>query len=229
MLPQKFGFSTVDGFGADTQNTRLAATICAMDVPLQEGHECSVTVGDGISDSRVTWHFQPSGAGGISAKDIIKKWFDEKWRAENPNHPVSIIRKAFAVLSDLNAAASQRRGYTVQNGPGIGTPSTRKAAILVALGHPVIGWRWSGDACFWRFNECAAADAAMLEDPKLYDRLPTAAISYARAALFGHEAMVEVARRVTGYRIQHKGRIAIVSKELQKSQLDQIEKLLYRR
>jgi hypothetical protein len=228
MFLQKFGFGTVDGLGADTQNTRLAATICALDVPLQEGNECSVTVGDGIQGSRVTWHFQATG-GGYSSNDIVNKWHDRRWQDENHNHPIALIRRAFGALSDLNEAILSRRGYVNHHGPGLGTPVTRKAAILLALGHPILGWKWSGDVCFWRFAQAAAEDALLLDDPALYDRLPTAPISYARAALFGHEAMVEVARQVTGYRVQHKGRIAIVSKEIPKQQLDQIEKLLYRR
>lgn len=228
MILQKFGFSTVDGIGADTQNTRLAATICAMDIPLRDGNECSVTVGDGVQGSRVTWHFEPS-SGSISAKDIIAKWHDAKWLDENPSHPVAVIRRAFSIMSDLNRATIERRQFTTYNGPAVSTPSTRKAAILSAMGHPILGWRWMGDVCFWRLHEAAAAAAAMLDDPTLYERLPTDPISYARAALFGHEAMVEVARKVTGYRVEHKGRIAIVSKELPKSQLDQIEKILYRR
>jgi hypothetical protein len=99
----------------------------------------------------------------------------------------------------------------------------------MALGHPLIGWRRSDRVTTWCFHQAAAADAALYDDANLYTRLPDASISYAKGAIVGHEAMIALVKDIQYARVEHKGRAALIGRDMPKNKLDQLERILYRK
>ena len=225
----RFGFASVDGSSADVNNPRLAATIYAFDVPLNEANPYATAVGDGINGVRVTWHFQQSSACGNSPKLIASHWSDRRWIEANPTHPLAMCKAAFGFLENLSLAIKENRGFPLYHGAACRITNTRKAAVMQALGHPIIGWRRNEKVTTWCFPEAAATDALLYDDEQLYDRLPDAAISYIKGALVGHEAMIVAINDIQFARVEHRGRIAMIGKHIPKKQLDQIEKILFRK
>lgn len=228
ILP-RFGFSTVDGDTATVDNLQVAATIYAFDVPLHEANPYSVQSGDGIKGHRVVWHFKQTDRGGNSPKGIAEKWFNDSWIEANPDHPLSVCKRSFDWLANLKTMLKTGRGLDLYHGPACKVTNTRQAAVLAGLGHPIRGWQRNSQVTTWCFDEAAASDAALYDADDLYEKLPDAAISYARGAILGHLAMIDAAKKVLQARVSHKGRTAIVGRDCTKHQIDTIEKLLYRK
>lgn len=228
ILP-RFGVSTVDGNLADIDNLQCAATIFAFDVPLNETKPYTTQSGDGFSGVRVVWHFQQTDGAGNSPKSIAKHFMDRAWCDANPGNPLAVCRRAFDELSLLKTLLETGRGLPFYAGPGVRITNTRKAAVIKALGHPLKGWLRNSQVTTWCFPEAAAADAALYDDPDLYRKLPDSAISYARGAILGHEAMIAQCKTILQAVVTHKGRTAIIGKDAPKALVDSISKLLYRK
>lgn len=229
MIIPRFGFTSIDGSSAEVDNPRLAATIYAFDVPLHADNPYSTAVGDGIDGIRVTWHFEQSSPCGNSPKLIAKYWSDQKWILANPSHPLTLCKGAFALFDHLVLAIKQNRGFPLHFGAACRITNTRKAAVMQALGHPIMGWLRNEKVTTWCFPEAAATDALLYDDEKLYERLPDAPISYLKGALLGHEAMTVAMKDIQFARVEHRGRVAMIGKHIPKKQLDQIERILFRK
>lgn len=228
ILP-RFGISTIDSTSCETADTRLAATIYAFDVPLNEANPYTTSAGDGLKNTRVVWNFQQSDTAGNSPKEIARLWADKVWQINNPDSPLSVCRMAFEEHDKLKRYLQLGRGLEVHYGAGTLITNTRKAAVLIALGHCIIGWRRNDQVTTWVFHQAAATDAALYDSPRLYERLPDTAISYARGAILGHEAMIAKIKDIQFVRVEHKGRIALVGRDMRKDKIDALEKLLYRK
>ena len=100
---------------------------------------------------------------------------------------------------------------------------------MQALGHPIIGWLRNEKVTTWCFPEAAATDALLYDDEKLYERLPDSSIAYLKGALLGHEAMTVAMKDIQFARVEHRGRVAMIGKHIIKKQLDQIERILFRK
>lgn len=222
----RFAVSTVDGLLADTDNPRLAATIFAFDVPLHPQNPYSVTTGDGIDGARITWHFQQTSPAGNSPEAIAKAWDDEKLPLSNP---VSICRESFRIHKRFTESIKMRIGHSFWHGAAVRITNTRKAAVLSAIGHRLLGWQYNDRVTTWCFHESAAVDATLIDDPELYQKLPDAAISYARGAILGHEFMIHEIKKATQFQVKHKGRTAIIGSNMPKAELDKLEKIFYRK
>jgi hypothetical protein len=217
---QKMEFSTV----CDIAHLPLAATIFAHDVPLHAPQPYSVESGDGIRGKKIIFHFA-----GSAADSIKRKWFDPGYLAANPTDSVAVCLDSFSYLETLRHYCKteigvKRAAVQLQTA----TTNIRIASILARLGHEPFAYH-GGDFIVWCFNPSAAADLALLEDPNLYDMMPTAPIAYAKAALFSHMAMLELVNKTTHYRIRHKGREAVIGANLPKDQLAVMEKLINRK
>ena len=228
MIIPRFAINTVEGTQASTGNAKLAATIFAFDVPLNASEPYTTQAGDGISGVRILWNFEAP-QDGNSPKEIIQKWHDEKWKALNPDNPLTKCYDAFQAMDDLVSAARRKTGFPTHRGPSLKVASTRHAAILIGMDHPLLGWTWHGDQALWHFREGAGADMALINDPRLYQKLPDSAISYVKGAIMGHESMVAMIHDIRQVRVEHKGRVAIIGKDIPKAQLDSLEKILYRK
>jgi hypothetical protein len=226
-LIPKFAITAIGSESADVVNPRLAATIYAFDVPLHPENPFSVTAGDGIQGRRTTWHFHQTDPAGNAPGDIVKRWHDTKWLDENPQHPLAVCKRAFAEHDQLKHYLKLGRGLDSHYGPACAVSNTRKAAVLAALDHPLLGWRRNDLVTTWCFHQAAAADSALFDDPKLYEKLPFDAIAYAKGAILGHFAMVDMAIQYA--RIEHRGRAAIIGKDMPKDKLDALERILYRK
>jgi hypothetical protein len=223
-------FATVGLESTDNhvENTRLAATIYAFDVPLDPHKELSVITGDGIKGSRVVWHFRPE-PDGNQPGEIAKRWNDGAWLANNPDNPLAIVRSAFDIYSKMAQAAKMKRGFSHFGGSAITIHTTRIAAILAALGHPVLGWVLSDRGVAWKLHQAAATDAALLQRADLLDVLPDSAISYARGAVLGHAVMVHRIKKVTDTQHIHRNRVALIGKNCPDKCVLTLEQLFYRK
>jgi hypothetical protein len=228
MLIPRFELSAIGGDTLQTGNAKLAATIYAFDVPLNPANPFTVAAGDGIDGARIAWNFQADPAGN-SPKIIANNWHNRRWLMENHESPLAVCFRSFEHLADMVEACRSRSGIPEYRGASVRMVCNRRAAVLRALGHPLIGWQWSDVGASWHFPQEAAADAALLYDDRLYNKLPDAAISFAKGAILGHIMMIEQLRNVQGYRIEHRGRVAIIGKDMEQFKLDELEKILYRK
>lgn len=225
----RFAVSQVTGETQSVDNLQIAAVIYAFDVPLHKDRPYDTQAGDGIKGVRVIWNFDQKDAGGNSPKQIAQKYFDDAWHKLNPNHPLAVCKRAFDEHAKLKNYLRSGRGLDKHTGPACRVTNTRKAAVLLALGHKLLGWQRNDYVTTWCFHEAAAADAALYDDPALYDKLPDAAIAYARGSILGHEAMVAASKNIQTARVTHKGRVALIGRDIEKKHQDTIEKLLFRK
>lgn len=227
------GFS-VAGFAVETQDIsslQLAATIFAMDVPLCKNNGWTVQAGDGIKGNRVTFHFTKGNNQLYSASSISDSWNDPKFIAENANHPVSVCKRAFDFLYDFTKIAKRSKPGNLFHGKtdSIKVTNTRKAAALAAMKNPMMGIRWSGPCCIFHFPMSAKVDFDLYDRETLYSELPTHALSYVKAALLSHEAMLKLSEDAEFARVNHRKKTAIIGKEVSKEKLNIIDKLLYQK
>lgn len=225
----RYSISTIDGQTGDIDNLTTAATVYAFDVPLHPANPYSTQAGDGIKGVRIIWHFHQPDPAGNSPQKIARLFRDAVHHHRNPNDPVTICARAFDEFYRMKTMLDLGRGVPQHYGAACRVTNTRKAAVLVALGHPLIGWQRNPQVTTWCFHEAAATDAALYSDTALYAKLPDAAISYAKAALLGHEAMVDVAKKAQFARIEHRGRTALIGNDVDRATLNSLEKLLYRK
>lgn len=209
-------------------NPKLASTIYAFDVPLHESLPFATSAGDGINGVRVVWNFCQKDRAGNNPVAIAKLWHDQNWLAANPKDPLAICKKAFEEYDRLKAEIQNGRG-SMANGSGVKTTDTRKTAVLIALGHKLLGWRRDGDVVTWLLHQASAADAALYDDRDLYRKLPSEPISYAKGAILGHKQMVKAIKEVQYARVVHGNRVATIGKDISKKDLEIIERLLYRK
>ncbi|MGA0019466.1 MAG: hypothetical protein ACO3IL_05685 [Steroidobacteraceae bacterium] len=228
ILP-KFGITTIDSAAHSTANPRLAATIYAFDVPLHAENPYTTSAGDGIANVRVIWNFTQTDRAGNSPSEIAKRWHDSAWIERTPNDPLAICRRAFDEFDRLKGMMQMGRGLPQHYGAACRVTNTRKAAVMSALGHPLIGWQRNPRVTTWCFHEAAAADAALYDDPALYTKLPDSGISYAKGAITGHERMVEAIKNIQFARVEHRGRVALIGRDCAGEKLNQLEKILYRK
>jgi hypothetical protein len=225
---QPFEIHTVEGLVTDVLNIQLAATIFAFDVQLHPDNPFSTQAGDGLIAPRVTWHFSGASPLGDTAANIGERWANDQWIALNPKHPLAICRATFRWMATFMDAIKSGQGFSFHHGAAVRITNTRKAAVMAALGHPVMGWQRNDKVTTWCFHEAAASDAALF-DGDIYTHLPTASISYAKGAILGHEMMVKAVKDIQFARVNHKGRTAIIGKDISQKKLDQLEKILYRK
>jgi len=224
----RFAVTNVSASSANISNLQVAAVIYAFDVPLHKSRPYDIQAGDGIKGNVVIWHFDQQDLAGNSPKQIAAKYLDDQWIALNPSNPLAVCRRAFDEFAKLKRYLNTG-GIKTHTGAACRVTNTRKAAVLLALGHPLLGWQRNAQVTTWCFHEAAAADAALYDSPDLYETLPDAAISYAKGAILGHEQMVALAKQATTARVQHKGRTALIGRDIDKSKQDTIEKLLFRK
>lgn len=225
----RFGITTIDSASASTANPRLAATIYAFDVPLCDENPFTTSAGDGISGTRVVWNFKQKDKAGNSPRSIIEKWSDGIWMQQNPSHPLAACKASFEWLDRLKNMLQNGRGLNRYDSPSVQITNTRKASVLAALDHPLVGWKRHPVVTTWCFHQAAAADAALYDDPQLYSKLPDASISYAKGAIMGHEAMIKAIKDVQFARVEHRGRVAMIGRDAAGEKLNQLEKILFRK
>lgn len=227
------GFKVAPIFGEshDVDNLQLAATIYALDVPLHKDNGWTVQAGQGIKGSRVTFHFSQTDPAGYKPKQIAELYQDRRFKEENPNHPISVCSRAFSKWHEFSSIAKREKPCSFFNGSSdtVRITNTRKAAVIAAMGHPMMGIRWSGPCCIFHFPASASVDEAIYEREGIYKEIPTHNLAYAKAALLSHEEMLHLAGNVSFARVEHKGKIAIIGKDVVQRGIDTIDRLLHRK
>ena len=229
----KTRFVGVTGEGGATTNTRAAAALYALDVPLDLHRTLTSIAGDGINGVRITWHFAEVSANGDSSAKMIKAWDDREWARSNADCPLVNIKAAFLGYAEITR--SIREG-TLECSPAavpfLETEDTRMVACMVKLGHPIAGIAFLNGRYRFRFDQCAGADFAVWAsiDPTR-TKHPDTLLHALWCAFDCHQKMVDFIKQDGPQfaAVKHRGRTALIGKDMEQSQLDQLEKLLYRR
>lgn len=232
MLP-KTRFVGITGEGGATTNTRAAAALYALDVPLDTHRTLTSMAGDGINGVRITWHFSESGPSGESPALMLKAWDDREYAKANPDCPLVNIKAAFVaraeIVRSIKEGTIECRAASV---PFLETVDTRMVAAMVRLGHPISGIAYRDGQYRFRFNQCAGADFAIWNtiDPTS-TKHPDTLLHSLWCAFDCHKRMVDFIKRDGPHfaAVKHRGRTALIGKDMEQEQMNQLEKLLYRR
>jgi hypothetical protein len=232
MLP-KTRFVGITGEAGATTDTRLAAALYALDVPLDTHRTLTTMAGDGIRGVRVTWHFAEASPSGDSSAKMIKAWDDREWAKAHPECPLVNIKQAFIGYADI--ARGMKEGTLecfAPPGPFIETQDARMAACMVRLGHPITGIAYADGKYRFRFPQAAATDF------EIWTTINPARTKHPDTLLHVLWCAFDCHYRMVGFiknsgpqfaTVNHRGRTAMVGRDMEKSQIDQLEKLLYRR
>jgi hypothetical protein len=225
-----FKVAPILGESQDVDNLQLAAIIYALDVPLQKQNGWTVQAGQGIKGNRLTFHFHQPDPAGYKPKQIADWYSDAEFQAKNPIHPVSVCVKAFEWWREFSLIAKREKSCSFFNGSSdtVRITNTRKAAAIAAMKHPMMGIRWSGPCCIFHFPAVASVDE-MLYEREIYSELPKHNLAYAKAALMSHEEMLKLAGNVSFARVEHRGKIAIIGKDVNQRGIDTLDKLLHKK
>lgn len=222
------------GDSGATTNTRCAAAIYAMDVPIDAGKTLTSAAGHGIKGTCIVWHFAESNHRGESSAAMIKAWDNQEYAKENPKCPLVNIKAAFvrhAELVNLIQAGALECKFAAA--PFCETRCTKTAAAMERLGHSIEGIAYRDGRYYFRFHQSAASDFALWNLPagELEKKLPDALISYLWCAFDNHRVMVDYIKKHGAQyaAVQHRDRTAYVGRDDSPEQINQLEKLLYRR
>jgi len=210
---------------------KLAATIIAIDVPLMASAPMRVVKGDGIKTFKVIWQFNGASPTGNTAQLVTQAWHDESWIAKNANHTLAKIKLAFDVMFAMAEHTKGGVEYVSKctASDTIKTAGTAAAATLVSLGHPCLGFTFYSDSIWWHFNRAAAVDLNLWMDKDIHERLPTADLSYIKAALLNWKQLLRDIKTATHNATTHRGRTAYIGKDDDQKTILTLEKLLYRK
>lgn len=232
MIPQT-RFVGLTGEAGATTNTRAAAALYALDVPLDTARTLTSIAGDGINGVRITWHFQELSPSGNSSAKMIKAWDDAGYARANPDCPLVNIKAAFLAYAEMVRAIKEGTlECSPAAAPFLETQDTRMAACMVRLGHPIAGIAFRDGKYRFRFSQAAGADFAVWSsiDPSR-TKHPDTLLHSLWCAFDCHQRMVDFIKD-SGPQfaaVKHRGRTALIGKDMDKRELDQLEKLLYRR
>ena len=232
MLP-KTRFVGITGDAGATVNTRAAAALYALDVPLDIHRTLTSMAGDGINGVRITWHFAESSPNGDSSAKMLKAWDDREWAKANPTCPLVNIKAAFIAYAEI--IRSIREGVIecmTSPVPFLETEDTRMVACMVKLGHPITGVAFRDGRYRFRFNQCAGADFAVWSSINpTCTKHPDTLIHALWCAFDCHKRMVDFIKREGPQfaAVSHRGRTALIGKDMEQEQINQLEKLLYRK
>jgi len=215
----------------EVTDPKLAATIIAIDVPLHKAAPMRVIAGDGIKGTRVIWQFDGASPTGNTAGLVAQAWGDSEWLAKNAGHTLAKIKAAFSAMFYMAEQAKGGANYVSKctNADTISTAGTPAAATLVALGHPCAGYSFYSDSFHWHFNRAAAVDLDLWMDKAIHEKLPTADLSYIKAALLNWRQLLADIKSTTHTAVSHKNRTAYVGRDDDKKTILTLEKLLYRK
>lgn len=227
-------FVSLTGEGGATTNTRAAAAIYALDVPLDEHRTLTSMAGDGIHGVRVTWHFKEASPRWGQSSAMIKAWDDREHAARHPDCPLVNIKAAFVRHAEIVREIKEGRlECKAPPAAKCSTHCTKTAAAMERLGHPIAGITFADGRYWFHFAQVAAADFALWELPpgELEKRLPDSLISYLWCAFDNHRVMVDFIkdRGPQFAAVRHRGRTAFIGRDCNQSHINQLEKLLYRK
>jgi hypothetical protein len=226
-------FVGVTGEGGATTNTRAAAALYALDVPLDLQRTLTSIAGDGINGLKITWHFGEVSPNGDSSAKMLKAWDDQEWARNNPDCPLVNIKAAFLAYAEITRSIKdgtiECRPATV---PFLETVDTKMAACMVKLGHPISSVAYRDGKYRFRFNQCAGADFAVWNSvDSARTKHPDTLLHALWCAFDCHQRMVDFIKREGPHfaAVKHRGRTALIGKDMEQEQINQLEKLLYRR
>lgn len=86
--------------GLQTTNTKLAAALCCVGIPLKDP---KVRIMTGDTGDRFCFFFEDrSPCGNYITAELILAWDDKEWHLRNPEHPFAYVKIAFQNMDRLN-------------------------------------------------------------------------------------------------------------------------------
>ena len=232
-MATRFSMVSLTSEAGATENTRAAAALTALDFPLNKARTLTSIAGDGVKGLQVTWHFEKECPQGNSSALALKEWDNPKRAKEHPDCPLVAIKAAFIRSAELARFTRDEDRLDLPGPcppPFCETPDTRKAAAMERLGHPLKGVRRVGVEYRFQFAQAAAADFAAWDTPGLDVRLPDSLITYLWCSFDNHRLMVDAIKQQGAQfaAVRHRERVAYVGRDMPKTQLDQLDRLLHR-
>lgn len=106
----------------ETSNTKLAAALTAVGIPLRKNNPVKIITGD--SGEKRCFFFAPvSPCGMYKTHELIRAWNDPEWHLKNPEHPFAYVKVAFDNFERL-------RDYIKQGVPTVCVKKGHKFAFL---------------------------------------------------------------------------------------------------
>lgn len=112
----------IGGDGLNTTNSKLAAALAAVGIPLRRTSPVRHVTGD--RGDRHAWFFEDSSPCGLySTKELMLAWDNPAWHEAHPEHPFAYLKVAFA---------NQERmvDWIKKNVPIVAVQKGRKIAFL---------------------------------------------------------------------------------------------------
>ena len=85
----------------ETTNTKLAAALCAVGIPLRKDYPVRLLTGD-RGDRHCFFFESVSPCGLYKTAELILAWDDPEWHRRNPEHPFAYLQVAFQNQERLN-------------------------------------------------------------------------------------------------------------------------------
>lgn len=86
----------------ETTNSKLAAALCAVGIPLLKSKPVQIVTG-GKGGDRIAYFFEAqSPCGAYKTKELMLAWENEHWHRINPEHPFAYLKVAMENLERLN-------------------------------------------------------------------------------------------------------------------------------
>lgn len=232
MIP-KTRFVGITGEAGATTNTRAAAALYALDVPLDVHRTLTTISGDGINGVRITWHFATESPDGKSSAQMIRAWDDREHARAHPDCPLVNIKAAFLRYAEIARAMKDgTMECKAATEPALMTDDAKMSAAMQQLGHPLSGVSFRDGRYWFKFPQAAGTDFALWHgiDPA-NTKHPDTMLHALWCAFDCHKRMVDFIKRQGPQfaAVKHRGRTALIGKDMDKRELDQLEKLLYRR
>ena len=113
-----------------TTNTKLAAALAALGIPLRKQDPFRVMIGD--VGERVAYFFEPvDPSGRFVTAELILAWDDQEWHQRNPEHPFAYMKVAFSNHERL-------LDWIRKKIPIVAVTRGSKIAFLTRDAHPVV-------------------------------------------------------------------------------------------
>ena len=224
MTQPKSSSTTVDGYAADTRNSRLAAYLLTLGILPRQGNPYTIQAGDGLAGRRVTWHFSDIAPDGTKTTQAIGHWI------KRTDSSMELVKQAFAEFDRLKQCAVDDPSLVAdcKVAATCSTPDSRMAAGIATIGHRMLGKTRHGDTFRWHFPQSAGTDMAAWDGYATAHELPDTDLCIIRATMENHRSLVEWTKKIQYARVTHKGRAALIGADSTTEEIEKIEKILFR-
>jgi hypothetical protein len=85
----------------ETTNTKLAAALSAVGIPLRKNVPVRLMTGVSRGDTHCFFFEEQSPCGQFKTDELIKAWSDPEWHRQHPEHPFAYLKVSFDNMERL--------------------------------------------------------------------------------------------------------------------------------